>query len=378
VSAIQGDERRGCTSASNASWDKLCPGRHLAQQGLPEETTEDAALGRRIHAALAKQDSSGLNLEETETFDRCRLVEARVLEQWFGVDAPKATAWREVEGSANARLWVKFPGPAHMLEHSCRPDCFWRLNDRALIIEYKTLAGDVPEVSRNLQLRDQQVLIRGKYMIPGDIATVVIQPLVTMKPELCSYSAQDSLRARAEMFARVAASNDPKSTRVPGEAQCKFCRARGSCVEYQRFAAVMIPNMPPLLEVAVSSWTPEQCAVFLDRRAIALRWLTEAEDAIKLRLKNGQAIPGWTLKPGYEKKTIVDLAAAFERFTALGGNQQQFIAACSVGKDKLRQQVHDVTGAKGKALDGLMDKLQEGITECRPTASTLQRVEDKP
>lgn len=375
------DERRGATSASNAEADLNCPGRHLAQAGLPDTSSEYAEGGTSVHDALAANDPANLTPEQRETYDRCLELQARLVTDFFGeADAAKAKAWSEDPANPDAsRIWIRFKVGDREYEHSCRPDRFWRLGNRALILEWKTLYGDVPVSARNLQLRDQQVLIRGHFLIPGEIGVAVIQPNVTMKPEVCVYTPQDSQTAYRQMCARIIASNDPASPRVPGEVQCRYCKARngGRCLEYQRYAGAMVPGMLNLLDVPASAWTPEQRAMFMDRASVAQKWLDECRQAIKDGLeKDPLFAPGWGLHPGNVLKEITNALLAFERFAALGGTREQFLDCVKVGRTRLKTAIGEVTGTKGKALDTALAQLCEGIVTEKQTAAWIVRLQE--
>ena len=66
------DERQVHTSASNASADRKCPGRAIAQRGIPEVKSDDAEHGRAIHEALAKQDPTGLDVDQMDIYESCQ------------------------------------------------------------------------------------------------------------------------------------------------------------------------------------------------------------------------------------------------------------------------------------------------------------------
>lgn len=373
------DERRGATSASNAEADLNCPGRHLAQRGLPDFESEYAEVGTSVHDALATNDPSKLTAEQRETYDRCLELQGRLVADFFGEEnAALAKPWSEDPANPEAsRLWVRFKANGQEYEHSCRPDRFWRLGDRALILEWKTLYGEVLASPQNLQLRDQQVIIRGHFLIPGEIGVAVIQPNVTMKPHVCVYTAADSQRAFGEMCARIVASNDPASPRVPGEVQCRYCRARngGRCLEYQRYAGSMVPGMLNLLDVPAAAWTPEQRSMFLNRAGVAQKWLDECRQAIKEGLEKDPAFaPGWGLRPGNVLKEITNALLAFERFAALGGTREQFLDCVKVGRTRLKTAIGEVTGTKGKALDTALAQLCEGIVTEKQTAPFIVQI----
>jgi len=375
----QTDERRGGTSASNAQADSLCPGRHLAQRGLPETSNGDASYGTRIHAALSTQDPSNLTLEERETYDACLAIEAEQVKKFFGAEFAKDVKTIR-ENGGETRRWVKVPAVAGgpiVFEHSCQCDVVHRTVQRALIVEYKTLAGDVPVSSKNLQLRDQQCLVRGSLLIQGDIGVVVVQPFVTRNPDICVYTAEDTMQATLEMFDRIRASNNPKSLRVAGEDQCKYCRAKFHCLEYQQWASAMVPALARL-EVPAAQWTAEQRSIFLSRAPIAEKWLEETKAAIKAGLlQDPNFAPGFTLKAGNTIETVKDPQECFNRFLGLGGKPEQFMQAVKVGKTALKEAVHVATDKKGKALDKVIEDMLQGITERKQNSPSIVKVGDK-
>lgn len=363
------DERRGSTSASNAMADSLCPGRHLAQRGLPDTTSSASETGTRIHAALSGAiDPATLSLEEQTTRDMCLDIERRKVAEFFGANADKVKCWREDPAASKSRFWVRFG----TFEHSCRPDVVYTYGGRGLILEYKTLAGDVPHSSRNLQLRDQQCIVRGQFILTGDIGVCVVQPMVSMNPDICVYSNADSDRATAEMFSRIERSNDPASSRVAGEYQCQFCKARGLCAEYQKFAGALVPGILNLLDVAVADWSPEQRVLFCDRVGVAEKWLTETWAAMKEGVaRDPNFVPGYELKPGNKRETITDPQKLWDRFAAIGGKLEQFMGTVSIGKAKLKEAVAAAAGVKGKALDTKVKELTDGIVEVSQNAPSL-------
>lgn len=381
VAVTVNDPRQGETSASNAEYDLACPARHLAQKGLEEpKSSDDATTGSRVHFALSAEDNyflTTVTLAEREIFDACREIEKRQVIKFFGQNpVGRIRAFRE-RSDGSTRLWVRIPGPnGKVFRHSGQPDVVFVNGVRALIVEYKTLAGDVPDAPSNQQLRDQAALAAGNYKV-DEVGTVVVQPLVTHDPVICLYDKAALERATREMFDRVRASNDPTSKPFPGERQCAFCLAKTRCLEYQRWAGGMVPGMLSLLDVPVSAWTPEQCAMFLAKKSVAQKWLDGCHDEIYARLeKDPEGVPGYYLKPGAKKETITDAQKVFERFTLLGGKLEQFMGCIAVGKRKLEEQVSAVTGARGKSLSDAIKTLTNGLTQVSQNKPSIAKRED--
>jgi len=384
------DPRRGATSASNAQADLNCAGRHLAQQAAKfsavikdEPLSEDAETGRRIHAALASAERAGvaghhLSLEEREQYDRCREVEQKLFEQFFvQPDQPGPDAEQRFRALREQRFWARVgpKGSTLLFEHSGQPDVVFRKGVRALIVEYKTLLGDVPGSPRNQQLRDQAVLTWRNVPLLAEIGVAVVQPLVTMTPEICVYQTADLLRAEEEMFARVIASNDPKSPRVPGELQCKFCLAKSSCAEYQKWVGAQLPLARSIVDKPLAEWDGQDMATFCNGLSVCQKFLDDGKHWVKEALKvNGSAVPGWGLDDGRTRETVNNAQLCFDRFVQVGGDIAKFMACIAVGKTKLREQLATVTGTKGRPLDKAMDELLAGIVDTKVSEPSLKRV----
>jgi Protein of unknown function (DUF2800) len=340
------NERGQWTSASSALADSLCKGRHLAQRGLPEVEDDYSSHGTDIHSALAKQDPAGLGLEQVETYDACREIENVVVSQVFGNDV-KTIPLRE------QRFWIKFRDLVQT-QHSAQIDCVHFAGARGLIVEYKTLTGEVPSSPQNLQLRDQVVLFDHNTPGIGEIVVVVIQPWVTRRPQLSLYKRDDIARAQNEMYARIISSNDPKSIRTPGDVQCKYCRAAsaGKCPEYNKWAGALVTADSSLLDIPFSQWTPDQRRMFCDMMPAAEKWLENGKKAIKELLKaDPESVPGYGLKDGANKETIINPQAVFDLFSQRGGSLNQFMECISIGKGDLQKAMAEITKFKGKKLD---------------------------
>jgi len=185
------------------------------------------------------------------------------------------------------------------------------------------------------------------------------------------------MQAALEMFDRIRASNNPKSLRVAGEDQCKYCRAKFHCLEYQQWASAMVPALARL-EVPAAQWTAEQRSIFLSRAPIAEKWLEETKAAIKAGLlQDPNFAPGFTLKAGNTIETVKDPQECFNRFLGLGGKPEQFMQAVKVGKTALKEAVHVATDKKGKALDKVIEDLLQGITERKQNSPSIVKVGDK-
>jgi len=365
------DERRGNTSASNAAPDKECPGRHLAQRGLPRVNTKYSKSGDEVHDALARRDPSSLNPEQRQTYDNCLSIEGKILEQFFGEYLPKVKTFTE------ERLWVKFKDASgREYEHSGRPDRIHRYATRCLVVEFKTLYGEVEEAPTNPQCRDYVALAKGHFVTVDGVAAVVIQPHATLDPVPALYDNAAMAQAEQDMFARVVASNNPQSPRHAGEVQCQHCLAKLNCHEYNLWAGSKVIGMNNVMDVPVAQWTGEQCAIYCRQRVIAKKWLKECDEAVKARIEaNPDSVPGYHLRPGAVREAVTNPQECFNRFTKLGGTLEQFMATVAIGKTRLKDAISRVTGAKGKSLEQAVAVVTDGIVKVTRTAPSIKAVD---
>jgi hypothetical protein len=376
------DEREGGTSASNALPDSLCKGRHLAQKGLPDQSSDDAKFGNEIHAALALGNPSQLSTEQLSIYESMEEITQSLMDRVFGADWPKAKVFKE----RRFRVAVADkPADSHILryKHSGKPDFVARLGSKALVVEYKCLPGEVAEAPTNMQLRDQAVLVAGELLC-NEVYTAVNQPLVTHTSDLCLYNKEALKQAEQEMFVRVRESNNEKSKRTAGEKQCQFCLARVNCPQYQEFAQSLIPAPASMFGVSPREWSDEQRAKFMDGKRVAQKWLDETYDELKkLIVEFPSSVPGYALTEGDKVRTITDPQELFRRFSGLGTDWAVqnnadllgiFMKCMRVNKTELEASVRTVTGFKGKKLVAALKAMEDGIVVETKKAGSLEKV----
>jgi hypothetical protein len=389
------DPRLGQTSASSAQADALCPGRHLAQRGIAEPArSKDSEWGDQIHAALkmvpnppsldaleALAEYQSLEPRQQEIAESCLSIELAKVVDFFGPDdleKAKATCQRE------KRFWVKL---TDAIGHSGQADVVYRVGNRALIVDYKSLAAEKPESAENLQLRDLVCLVAGHYIVVNQVGCVIVQPLATHSPTPCLYEKEDIQRATQEMFRRVMESNNPESKRVPGEDQCQFCRAKLNCPAHAQFAGYAVPsNMPPdLWRTAIADWSPQQRVAFCEKKAIASKWLDEIWDYMREGVKKDPSfIPGYGLSPNSPMSPVNDPQELFNRLVVRAKESNpavesddvlmDFMRCVKTTKKDVEHLVSKLTGLKGKKLAEECKRLFDGITSEIPKADSLKKL----
>lgn len=369
VTTVVTDDRRGATSASNAPADALCAGRHQAQIGLPDVVSEDAKFGQEIHDALKTGDTSKLKPDQLSIYDGCCEIRDAKMREYFGEDTSKVKIIKE------ERLWCRIK---KKWEHSGQPDFIARLGLKCLVLEYKTLPGELPDSSHNEQLRDQAVLVRGALVTP-EVVVGIVQPLVTHDCTLCVYNEKSLAEAQRRMFLRVEASNDPQAKRTPHQVACKFCKAKTTCQEYQQWSGATLPATVPLTDVPISHWTPEQRARFCEMLPVAQGWLDTGKSEMKRALKDDpNSIPGWGLIEGDIRRTIINANELHARFLAMGGTSEQFMQCVEINKGKLEGLTRQITKLKGVKLLAKIEEMLDGITDPKQNQPSIGRVTNEP
>ena len=364
----------GKTSASNAEADDLCPGRHQAIQAtkevLPKTEQPAAVFGTKVHMALATGVTVGLELQELKVYEKCQQIETDLLKRYFGPDAGAALtkSWR------HRRLWGVFGG----FEHSGEMDSAYRHKGKALILDYKALYGDTPVSSRNKQLRDYAVLFWKNFALLTEVGVAIVQPAITMTPEICVYNAPEIERAEDEMTERIRRSNSENPPRIAGNVQCEHCDAKVLCKEYEIWVTSKLPVVGSFTEMPIHSWGSVQFQMFLEAAPIAQQWLDRAKFEAKRRLKEDpNAIPGYFLSDGGVMRDVVEPQTLFDRFTKLGGKLEDFMACVKIVLTPLEEKLRAITQLKGKGLDKAMDDLLAGIIVERPREGSIRKIKEK-
>jgi hypothetical protein len=350
------NERGWLPSASSAQRYALCPGSFLLEQQCPTgETSADAELGNRIHAALAGEKVE-LSDDEQELVNACFRKECELVRSVFGFNQSVIPNVRE------RRLW--FINDDFERTWSGKPDVVYINKSAALVIDYKTGRGDVESAEGNMQLRCLAVLAFACYAV-NEITVAIIQPLAG-QPSACHYTAADLAKATEEIENLMARVKLPGQPRNPSEAACKYCRAKAICQEARGTLETL--HNP---ERSVASLTGDELAEYLTRLPLIENVIDALRTEAKRRIGNGDSVPGWKLESGDERDTITKPETVFARFCQIGGTSEQFMSTVKVAKGKLKSAVKSATGAKGKELDAKLDQILDGCTESKQSAASL-------
>ena len=188
------------------------------------------------------------------------------------------------------------------------------------LIDYKDGMGIV-SAEGNLQLEQYAYGVLAGYKLPvnGDypfetVRMTIIQPklaLKGMKP-ITSHdvSVRSLLDSMGTIITQAAATDKPDAPLVPGESQCKFCRAKGSCAalagNVMKEVGIMFqPVVTQTLDVAQQSADKDpstmddaQIRQIMEAAPLMRQLLEGVEKEALRRLESGQTIPGLKLVNG--------------------------------------------------------------------------------
>ena len=232
-------------SPSKRSRWALCPGSIREEAKYPEQESGPAAIdGTHSHTLLEKciefkfdaDRFIGLAMtdhEGTFTVDKDRAARVQIALDYIH---------EQSLGGMFTVLSEKRVDPVHLLgrdDLSGTVDVQILCSDTLELIDYKDGMG-VVSAEGNLQLEQYAYGVLAGYKLPVNgtypfeyVKMTIIQPKLALKgmnPISSSTVTVESLMANMGTIIRQAAATDqPDAPLVPGESQCKFCRAKGSC-----------------------------------------------------------------------------------------------------------------------------------------------------
>lgn len=257
------------------------------------------------------------------------------------------------------------------------PDCVRIYEQRRIVavMERKYGYKRVQSVDANLQLRCYMVLVATEY--PADLYYgCLTQPRVSSKPNIVRYRPADIDQARKEIEAYYDACFADDAPRNPSPEACEHCTAQAVCKEFMSWAF----SVQKAEHLPAAQWSDADWAHFLTVRPLVEKFCKDRlEDAKLIKRTHPDRIPGWSLKPGAEVRTVTDLVAAW---TALQGymSAKEFSEQCDVsigGLEKLIWQKFQDNPQLGKLSQkgarALINQLLEAVIEKRRNRPSLEK-----
>ena len=305
----------------------LCPGSIREEAKYPDERSSPAAIdGTHSHSLLEHCIKAGLA-------DPTAMVGIKMKDHdgEFVVDADRAARVKIAieyirERSMSGMFKViseQRVDPQFLLgrdDLSGTVDCQIIGPDWVEIIDYKDGMG-VVSAEGNMQLEQYTYGVLAGYKLPVNaeypvksVIMTIIQPKLALKGMQVTSSftrdVRDMLNDLGTIVVQAAATDAPDAPLVPGESQCKFCRAKGSCAalagNVMKEVGIMFqPVVSQTLDVAQQSadkdpatMDDQQIRQIMEAAPLMRQLLEAVEKEALRRLEAGQSIPGLKLVHG--------------------------------------------------------------------------------
>lgn len=318
-------------SPSKRSRWALCPGSIREEAKYPETGGGPAAIdGTHSHTLLERCIGSsepaaayiGASLtdhEGTFTVDKARAERVQIALDYIAKRvAEESTPFLIPKVISETRV-----DPEHLLgrkDLSGTVDIQIHGYDMLELIDYKDGMGIV-SAEGNMQLEQYAYGVLAGYKLPVNgaypfktIRMTIIQPKLALRgmPAITSHdvSVRDLLANMGTIIAQAAATDKPDAPLVPGDSQCKFCRAKGSCSalanNVMKEVGIMFqPVVTQTLDVAQQSADKDpstmddgQIAQIMEAAPLMRQLLEGVEAEALRRMQAGQTIPGLKLVNG--------------------------------------------------------------------------------
>lgn len=212
-----------------------------------------------------------------------------------------------------------------------------------------------------------------KEMKPGWGFGAIIQPRISSKPFIVAYSPSDLEASRKEILSLWKAAHHKDAQRHPSEDACRHCRATAVCEEHKAW----VMAVEEIAHLPAASWSAQQWDTFLTRKSALLKFIDERyEEAKQIKAANPDAIPGWELRDGHERRVVTDVVAAWTRLDDKI-SAKEFSECCELSLGALEETIWKTAPAKlsQKEVKRLVNEILEGIIEKKRNRPSLVKDE---
>jgi hypothetical protein len=308
-------------SPSSAYRFMRCPGSVREQAKYPEKPSGPGAIdGTHTHTLL--EHCLKLVIQASHMIGETMTDH----EGSFVVDVDRAKRVQvalDHARSINGMLWAERKvNPAHLIgrdDMSGTVDIQVHAGDTLHVIDYKDGMNEV-EAKDNEQLELYALGVLAGFNLPINadypfkhVTMTIIQPKLSVKGgnPITSHtmSVYDVLHLIPKYVSGGAAVDNPDAPLVPGDKQCKYCRASGCSARAQealKMSGIAFPSLPATVQqvsdqVAAqdpASMTSDQLRQILEAAPLMRQTIEQAEAEAQRRLESGQSVPGLKLVYG--------------------------------------------------------------------------------
>jgi len=273
---------RAILSASNLGAAALCPAKPLLESPFAEQETEYSIRGTRLHPYFRTSlDRGPLSVDDRDLLERADNLSSDVVMRFLETiqadqidEEPATTEEHEVELSGSV------PGHADSI-------ITWCGGRYACILDLKSGVRPADEAPDNYQLATYALLQFTRQAFETCCVAIIQPDAFGPRVTQAIYRAEDMLDVAYEVSRIYQATLDPEAAPVPGESQCRYCRAKTVCPAYrERFQQVQI-----LRDRAITTLANDELLRVHQAVQFAQRIQQEVSEELRARIQSG-AIPG--------------------------------------------------------------------------------------
>lgn len=260
---------------------------------------------------------------------------------------------------------------------------------RAALIDYKFGFNPQEDVETNPAA---QAYVLGIFGLYSDVHEIGVHYLYPRIGQVSShkYTRADlpRIETRIRLIVEKARDSAPETCRWSAET-CRFCRHRKDCPTLrkevlplaQRYAEKHALALPDVEDLATES-DPEKFARLLDLAPV-LEAVADSikRNAVRLRVEEGIAIPGWDIRTRAGKKVILNTPLALEALEKFGITREEALRACEFKVSELEKVAAEFAPARGKAkfVNRMIDTLRDAaLLEVKGESTYMARTRESP
>lgn len=338
---------RAITSASNIFRRKLCPGSHHAEAAVADLTDNAPAdEGTLLHPFACKPS---LKRDHLTAAQQNLLTLADSISEELKTTVTRTVGTFDAEPAVwtNTRLDLFGPDNEKLYDGEADVTFLWAESDVAAVQDFKLGFVEVSPAETNYQLASYAVMW-SDYLQTERIFVAINQPRNRTRETRLTIAQYDKTSiqfARKSLAAIFHAASELHAPRIPGEEQCRFCKAKLFCDPYKaRFSVLAV--RPDVLTLEFLQREE------LHRLGIACKTAAQVApmifEEIRRRIEAGE-MEGWELKDSGETRELTDIVAAYQElssyFRNIGGFTGKAFTDCTqIQWTKLTALVRKLTG----------------------------------
>jgi hypothetical protein len=239
--------------------------------------------------------------------------------------------------------------------HSGAFDVAYGTLSRMLIIDGKTLFGEVSPAEENDQLRELVGLARANFSRCKEFTVAILQPWVSARPSVAIYDEPEAELALRELRRTISDNADPAAPRTAGP-WCDKCPAFELCDTARAANARTWDVAKAVADGFFVLPIGEDGAKLLNAAKLAQKYLEAVLERYKAILaQDAEAVPGWQLREGNKVREITDVLLAAQIAPEFM-DRDQFYSAVSVNVSALQELCAASSGLRGRALEDLFNE----------------------